>query len=70
MKISYLHKIEYVVYVPISPLQHTLMGAHRKLGINVRFQSPSIDKYLGPLMEDLFTASYAGFILIMSISRH
>ena len=52
-KISYLRKIEYVVYVPISPLQHTLMGAHRKLGINVRFQSPSIVKYL-----DLFWRIY------------
>ena len=46
MKISYLRKIEYVVYVPISSPQHTLMGTHRKLGINVRFQSPSIVKYL------------------------
>ena len=46
MKISYLCKIEYVVYVPILPPQHTLMGTHRKLGINVRFQSPSIVKYL------------------------
>ena len=69
-KISYLCTIEYVVYVPISPPQHTLMGTNRKLGINVRFQSPSIVKYLGPLMEDLFTASYAGCSLITSISRH
>ena len=29
------------------------MGIHREFGINVRFQSPSIIKYLEPLMEDL-----------------
>jgi hypothetical protein len=46
MKISYVCKIEYVVYVPISLPQHTLMGTHKKLGINVRFQSLSIVKYL------------------------
>ena len=69
-KISYLRKIEYAVYVTISPPHHTLMGTYRKLEINVRFQSPSIVKYLGPLMEDLFTASYAGCSLIMSISSH
>jgi len=37
MKISYLRKIGYVVYVPLSPPQHTLMGSHKKLGINLRF---------------------------------
>jgi len=32
------------------------MGPHRKLGIHVGYQSPSIIKYLEPLTGDLFTA--------------
>jgi hypothetical protein len=32
------------------------MGPHKKLGIYVGFQSPSIIKYLEPLVGDLFTA--------------
>jgi hypothetical protein len=38
------------------------MGPHRKVGIYVGFQSPSINKYLEPLMGDLFTAWYADSI--------
>jgi len=34
------------------------MGPHRKLGIYVGYQSPSIIKYLEPLTGDLFTAWY------------
>jgi hypothetical protein len=38
------------------------MGPHRKLGIYVGYQSPSIIKYLEPLTGDLFTAQYADCI--------
>ena len=38
------------------------MGPHRKLGIYVRYQSPSIIKYLEPLTGDLFMARYADYI--------
>jgi len=38
------------------------MGPHRKLGIYVGYQSPSIIKYLEPLTGDLFTARYADCI--------
>jgi hypothetical protein len=40
------------------------MGPHRKLGIYVGFQSPSILRYLEPLTGDLFTAWFADCILI------
>ena len=49
-------RLGYVVYVPISPPQRTLMGTHRKFGINITFQSLSIIKYLEPSKEDLFMA--------------
>jgi len=38
------------------------MGPHRKLGIYVGYQSPSIIKYLEPLTGDLFTARFADSI--------
>jgi hypothetical protein len=38
------------------------MDPHRKVGIYVGFQSPSIIKYLKPLTGDLFTARYADSI--------
>jgi hypothetical protein len=38
------------------------MGPHRKVGIYVGFQSPSIIKYLEPLIGDLFTARFADSI--------
>jgi hypothetical protein len=38
------------------------MGPHKKLGIYVGFQSPSIIKYLEPLTGDLFTAWFADCI--------
>src|ERR1041385_8442477 len=49
-------------YIPISPLQRTSMGPHRKLGIYVGYKSPSIIKYLEPLTGDLFTAHHADCI--------
>jgi hypothetical protein len=38
------------------------MGPHRKLGIYVGFESPSIIKYLEPLTGDLHIARYADSI--------
>jgi len=38
------------------------MDPHRKLGIYVGYQSPSIIKYLEPLTGDLFIAWYANCI--------
>jgi hypothetical protein len=38
------------------------MGPHRKLGIYVGFQSPSILKYLEPLTGDLFTTCFVDCI--------
>ena len=35
------------------------MGPQRRLGIYVGFESPSIIKYLEPLMGDIFTARFA-----------
>jgi hypothetical protein len=60
--ISHLHKFGYCVYTPISPPQRTVMGPHRKVGIYVGFQSPSIIKYLEPLTGDLFAACFVDSI--------
>ena len=60
--ISHLRKFGCAVYIPISPPQRTSMGPHRKLGIYVGYQSPSIIKYLEPLTGDLFTARFADCI--------
>ena len=38
------------------------MGPHRKLGIYVGYDTPSIIKYLEPKIGDLFTARYADSI--------
>jgi hypothetical protein len=60
--ISHLRKFGCATYVPISPPQRTSMGLHKKLGIYVRYQPPSIIKSLEPLTGDLFTARYADCI--------
>jgi hypothetical protein len=61
-RISHLRKFGCAVYIPISPPQQTAMGPHRKIGIYVGYQSPSIIKYLEPLTGDLFTARFADSI--------
>jgi hypothetical protein len=38
------------------------MDPHRRMGIYVGYQSPSILKYLEPLMGDLFTYRFADCI--------
>jgi hypothetical protein len=60
--ISHLRKFGCVVYAPISPPKRTSMGPHRRMGIYVGFQSPSILKYLEPLMGDLFMTRFADYI--------
>ena len=60
--ISHLRKFGCAVYVPISPPQRTSMGPHRKLGVYVGYETPSIIKYLEPKTGDLFTARYADSI--------
>jgi hypothetical protein len=60
--ISHLRKFGYDVYASISPPQRTMMGPHRKIGIYVRYHSPSIIKYLEPKTGDLFTTRYADCI--------
>jgi hypothetical protein len=60
--ISHLRKFGCVVHMPISPPKRTSMGPHRRMGIYVEYQSPSILKYLEPLMSDLFTTRFADCI--------
>jgi hypothetical protein len=60
--ISHLRKFGCAVYIPISPQQCTSVGPHRKLGMYVGYKSPSIIKYLEPLIGNLFTARYADCI--------
>jgi hypothetical protein len=50
------------VYTPISPPKRTSMSPHRRMWFYVRFQSPSILKYLEPLLGDLFTAHFVDCI--------
>jgi hypothetical protein len=50
------------LYTLISPPKQTSIGPHRKLGIYVGFQSPSILKYLEPLIGDLCMARIANHI--------
>ena len=54
--ISHLRTFGCAVYVLISPPQRTKMGPQRRLRIYINYESPSITKYLEPLMGDMFTA--------------
>jgi hypothetical protein len=60
--IFHLRKFGCTGYVLILLPKRTSMGPHRKLGIYVGYQSPSLIKYLEPLIGDLFTARYANCI--------
>ena len=57
--ISHLRIFESAVYVPVAPPNHTKMGSQRRLGIYVGFESPSIIRYLEPLIGDMFTSRFA-----------
>jgi hypothetical protein len=60
--ISPLQKFGCAVYTPISPTKQTSMSPHRRMGIYVGFQFPSILKYLEPLTGDLFTTRFVDCI--------
>jgi hypothetical protein len=60
--IFHLRKFGCCLYIAVSPPQITAMGPHRKVGIYVGFQSPSMIDYLEPLTEDLFTTQFAATI--------
>jgi hypothetical protein len=62
--ISHLRKFGCATYVPISPPQRTFMDPHRKIGIYVGYQSPSIIKYLEPRLGTLIV------FLMRTVSRH
>ena len=57
--ISHLRIFGCAVYVPIAPPQRTKMGPQRILGIYVGYESPSIIRYLEPLISDIFTVCFA-----------
>jgi hypothetical protein len=60
--IFHLRKFGCVIYTPISIPKRTSMGPYRRMEIYVGYQSPSILKYLEPLMGDLFTSQFADCI--------
>ena len=60
--ISHLRIFGSAVYVSIPPPQCTSMGPHRKLGIYVGYETPSIIKYLVPMTGDLHTARYDDYV--------
>ena len=59
--ISHLKFFVCVVYVTVAPPQRTKMGPQRRLGIYIRFESPSIIHYLEPLTGDMFITRFTDF---------
>ena len=57
--ISHLRIFGLAVCVPIAPPQGTIMGPQRRLSIYVGYESPTIIRYLEPLLGDLFPAKFA-----------
>jgi hypothetical protein len=57
-----MRKFGCAVYTPIAPPKRTSTGPHRRMGIYVRLQSPSILKYLEPLTSDLFMTRFANCV--------
>jgi hypothetical protein len=57
-----MRKFGCAVYTPISPPKQTSMVHHRRMGIYVEFQFPSILKYQEPLTSDLFTTQFINCI--------
>ena len=49
------------IYIPIASTQRIKMGHKRRLGIYVGFDSPSIIRYLEPLIGDVFIVCFADF---------
>ena len=58
LDISHLRIFGCAVYVPIAPPQRTKMGSQRRLRIYMGYDSPSIIKYLEPMIGDVFTARF------------
>ena len=69
LNISHLRIFGCVVYVPIAPTQHTKMGSQQRLEF-VSFDSPSIIRYLEPLIGDAFIARFVDCHFNESVSRH
>ena len=69
MKISYLRKIGYVVYVPLSPLQHTLKGSTQEIGGQYEILISVDCSIFRFLREDIFTTRMQ-VLVQMSFSKH
>ena len=51
--------LTFYTYVPIAPPQRTKLDLLRRLSIYVGYESPTITRYLEPLIGDLFTVKFA-----------
>jgi hypothetical protein len=56
--ISHLQVFGCAMHVPIAPPQRPKMGPQRRLGIYVSFDSPSIIRYLEPMIGDMFITRF------------
>ena len=56
--ISHIRIFGCAIYLPIASTHRTKMGPQRRLGIYVRYDSPSIIRYLEPSTRDIFTARF------------
>ena len=59
--ISHIRIFGCAIYVLIAPTQRTKMGPQRILGIYVKYDSPSIIRYLEPSTGDVFTAHFVDY---------
>ena len=59
--IFHLRTFGCAIYVPITPPQCTKMGPQCRLGIYTGFDSPSIIRYLEPLIGDVFKARFEDY---------
>ena len=59
--ISHLQICGCAVYVPIASTQCTKMGPQQRLRIYVGFDSPSIIRYLEPIIRDIFTGRFVNY---------
>ena len=68
--IFYIRIFGYAIYILIALLQCIKMGPQRRLRIYVRYEFPSIIKYLEPLTGDLFTTQFNYCHFDESFSQH
>ena len=59
--ISHLQVFGRAIYVLIASPQHAKMGRQKRLGIYIGYESPTILKYLEPLIGDLFTTYFIDY---------